>query len=209
MSNTDKDRPYWVRVRDFGIIKHDHRHGECVIESRDSRGTSWREFNGSHRRHCAKRSVVIEHCTKAEPFVSHRYAWRYGYDWNVQTCWTWVCTCPIPETWRTEPHGCTSRERVGCVGHRRTLWDNSTPCVCDDVVRETCTFTEPDSWRYSCFGGGGVPSEYVAAVYHRPERQRERRVLRDALRSFNAGEDLEDFDFVNRQGRSSARWLYH
>ena len=205
MAHTDKDRPYWVRIRDYNLIEHDHTRGECIVDDdRRNRWSSWTR----HWRNCRKRITVEWSCTKAEPNrVPSRYV-AYGVRADLwgQTCWTWVCGC---EDFNPH-HICPNRVRVQCIGHSRRETDDSIPCVCDDrEPRATCFPTEPDSVRYSCFGGGGVPSEYVRSVWHGPERRREREDLRDAACLYNAGEDLEDFDFPCPQARSQARWLYH
>lgn len=141
MSHTDKDRPYWVRVRDTGLVEHDHRDGRCVVA--DDRRERW-TYHRHHNRVCAK-----------------------------------------------------------------LVYEPGIPCVCDDFERPTCFPAESPAERYSAFGGGGVPRWFVSYVWHAPERVRARNELRGAAKAFNAGESLEDFDFENRQGRSSARWNWH
>ena len=210
MAHTDKDRPYWVRIRDYNIIQHDHTRGVCIVDDdRRNRWAAWRH----HWRNCAKRVRVEWECTKADPYRPRRwhYSWMYGGIYrDNDLCWDWACGCAIPDSWKREPHACTARVRTQCLGHVSIETHAEIPCVCDDKPEPaTCFPEEPSSWRYSCFGGGGVPHDYVRARWHGPERRREREDLRDAARLYNAGEDLEDFDFVNRQARSSARWLYH
>lgn len=192
MSRTDKDRPYWVRVLDYNLIDHDHRDGKCIIS--DDRRERW-SMHRHHYRTCKKRVEVVEYCTKKDP---HR-------DWNGQTCWKYVCDEDIPDAWKREHHGCQKMRRVGCIGHKKIERDNSIPCICDDFVRPTCFRSMPyPEGRYTY---GGVPSWFVREVYHRPERARERK-LRDVMREFNAGEDIEDYDFENRQARNEARWIW-
>lgn len=73
----------------------------------------------------------------------------------------------------------------------------------------TCTW-ELEHYVFSPYGSGGVPKWYVRAFWHSPERTREREDLGAARRLYNAGDDLEDFDFANyRSGRSSARWNFY
>jgi hypothetical protein len=207
MAHTDKDEPYWVRIRYTGLIDHDHRRGVCIVDDdRRNRWSAWRH----HWRNCAKRVAIKWECTKAEPYRAYgpRYDWYYSH-LETPRCWSWVCGCAIPDSWKRELHGCTDRVRTQCLGHTRIETRPEIPCVCDDKPEPTCFPRESLEERYSCFGGGGVPREYVRAVWHGPERQRERVGLREAAARWNAGDDLEDFDFVNRQARSSARWLYH
>lgn len=65
----------------------------------------------------------------------------------------------------------------------------------------TCFLDHPDEGPRLWYGN--PPHWFVTQRWHRPERARQRRVLRDAKRW--RLDDLEDFDFENRQGRSSAR----
>jgi hypothetical protein len=151
--------------------------------------------------------------TKADPHRTYgpRYDWYYSHI-ELPRCWGWTCTCAIPDSWKREQHGCTALIRTQCLGHVRIETRPEIPCVCDERPEPaTCFPEEPDSVRYSMFGGGGVPREYVRAVWHGPERRREREDLRAAARFYNAGgEDaLEDFDFPCPQARNQARWLYH
>jgi hypothetical protein len=206
MSKTDKTRPLWVQNAEHGHIDHDHADGVCVV-SHDQRDR-WPHNRRNHYRRCAKRVEVEYYCTKDEPYRGRGgHYWRRG--WDLQTCWTLVrnCECPIPEDWKREDHGCTSRWiRVKCTGpHTRIETDNSIPCVCDDWDEIPTCFPSWEIGRH--YTWGGVPSEFVRRYYHKPERARERE-LRDLAREYNAYGDLEDGDFVNRQGRNSCRWLY-
>ena len=202
MSKTDKDRPYWVRTRESGLISHDHRSGVCVID--EDRRNRW-VAHRNHYRVCAKRVRVEFTCTKDEPYR----AYRGVYPMRERVCWISRCACPIPDAWKRELHGSCVRERVGCIGHVRYEYHADTPCVCDDFVRATCFPEQSPDRRFESFGGGGVPGWFVNAVWHAPERRRERDDLRDAARAFNAGEDLEDFDFPNPQARNRGRYYYH
>ncbi len=52
------------------------------------------------------------------------------------------------------------------------------------------------------------PADYRRAVWHGPERARERRQLRAVAREFNAGTGDPYEDFPNWQARSSAHWTW-
>lgn len=53
-----------------------------------------------------------------------------------------------------------------------------------------------------------VPKWYVDHTWNNPERVRVRDRLREAAKSYNAGEELDDYDFPNHQHRHRARWLW-
>jgi hypothetical protein len=197
MAHTDKDRPHWVQNAEHGHIDHDHRTGKCIID--DDQRNRWGAWN-HHWRDCKKRVRVPYTCTKDDP----NRTWRDG-----QTCWTWLreCDCPIPEDWKREPHGCLGRlRRITCVGHTRIEIDDSIPCACDDRPERATCFPAWDVGRY--YRWGGIPSEFVREVYHRPERRRVRDEVRRLAREYNAHGDLADGDVFNRQARNSARWLW-
>lgn len=199
MSHTDKDRPFWVAaLQDHTRIKHDHADGVCVIS--DDRRDRWPAFGSHHRaRNCNKRVVVHYTCTKDDPHTTGPF--RYG----SQTCWTTICACPIPEAWRSDPHACTDRVRVQCIGHTRTEFDPSRPCVCDEAEPAPTCFPEPPLDHRGWFRGG-PPADYRRSIYHAPERRRERDDLSRIAREYNAGNSVDDEDFVNRQARNSALW---
>lgn len=69
-----------------------------------------------------------------------------------------------------------------------------------------CTW-DLDHWVFSPYGDG-PPSWYRNHVWHAPERVRERDHLREAAKAYNAGDDLEDYDFPNFQARSCAKYYY-
>lgn len=199
MSKTDKDRPYNVRVRDNGYVRHDHRSGVCIV---DESYETWR-VRRHHYRVCRKYVRVEFTCTKAEPY-------RGVYRLREQACWTSVCGCPIPDSWKRELHACENRVRVGCIGHTRREYREDVPCACDDFPpTPTCYWVEADSERFSCFGGGGVPGWFIRVTWHGPERGRERTRLGAAARAYNAGDDLEDFDFENPQARNRGRYYWY
>jgi hypothetical protein len=202
MSKTDKDTPFWVQNTWHGEIDHDHRTGECRVS--DDQRDRWPAWN-HHYAKCAKRVRVEFTCTKDDPHHSGRYWSRRA----EQTCWTLTrdCHCPIPESWKREEHGCNGHYvRLGCIGHVRIERDDSIPCSCDNRPEPATCVPTWHVGRYYTYGG--VPSEFVRSVYHRPERRRERDNLNDARRLYNSGDDLDGYDFVNRQARNSARWMY-
>jgi hypothetical protein len=208
MSRTEKDRPWWVQVSDLArVIEHDHTDGRCVIS--DDRRQRWGAFQHHRWRNCKHRVVVHFECTKAEPYVApNRYR---GWMDAGRTCWTTVCGCPVPDAWKREDShawGRCSRERVQCIGHTRVEWDYSIPCECDDWDPPTCFPRAPEDSGFNRYVRGGVPSDYVRVMYHKPERARVRAGLHDAASRFNAGADLEDWDLPNYQARNSCRWLY-
>lgn len=196
MSHTDKDRPFWVQNQESGIIDHDHRHGVCIVGI--DKSIQWSSFR-NHYRHCAKRVEVVTRCWKDEP--------NKFYDWRnkryVYTCWKWEYKCdPAPVEFHWHIY-CEKDYYVECIGHKRIEHHDEIPCSCDNrPVPPTCF----PRWQFG-YTYGGVPSAFVRTYYHKPERARERK-LRDLAREYNAYGDIEDADFFNRQGRSSARWDY-
>lgn len=70
--------------------------------------------------------------------------------------------------------------------------------------RTFCGYTLRDESVYR----SAVPTEFVRAVWTKPERAREHRLLREAEQIFFAAEPDEDYDFENRQHRHSAAWLW-
>jgi hypothetical protein len=203
-----------MTIQDGYTIDHDHRYGECIEETPDDR----RAMNGrwtystQHYRHCKKRVEVTFFCTKRDPYVS-RYSYRWGrMGRTAQECWTHRCRCALPR-WKRHvvwfgDNACPTWGRVQCEGHTETHRDDSIPCVCDNFPeRPTCELEPVDPTRQRWYSGG-IPSEYVRAVYHRPERRRVRDEVRRLAREYNAYGDLDDGDVFNRQARSSARWLY-
>lgn len=223
MSRTDKDRPWWVRsFQDDHYIDHDHRKGACIEETLDTA----KFYNGHHywRKHhrrsgCTKYVTRTWHCTKRDPYTYGHYAWYWNTDKRYrisQQCWTFRCRCSdIPgrrhssyfiRTTSDGPQYCPTWGRVQCDGHSETRYDDSIPCICDDwPAQPTCFLKEPGNiGRYT---HGGVPSWFVREHYHRPERNRERK-LDDMRREYNASGDIEDYDFENRQGRNSCRWIW-
>lgn len=218
MAHTDKDRPFWVQNAEHGHIQHDHRNGKCIIS--DDQRDRWNAW-AHHRSKCKKHVRVDFACQPKKVngkreivFERDDIPWRK--DCSRKSCWTWTCDCPYTEgrygytrvyddgSWR---HGISCEDRYfnECLGHYGYIRDDSIPCSCDDTKVATC-FPAWGVGRY--YAWGGVPSWYIRNVYHSPERRREREDLRSMAREYNAYGDLEDGDFVNRQGRNSARWTW-
>lgn len=187
MSKTDKDRPFWVQNLEHGQIDHNHTTGVCIIsDDQRERWSAWGHHRGIK---CKKRLEKTWYCTKDKPYST----------WKAQHCWTWTWTDP------DAPIGYKGPLRwVKCTGpHKKWEWDDSIPCSCDDRPPSPTCFP---SWKVGRhYYHGGVPTWFVREVYHRPERARVRQ-LRQMAREYNYYGDLEDGDFVNRQGRNSARW---
>lgn len=61
--------------------------------------------------------------------------------------------------------------------------------------------------RYNYYTSS-VPRWFRISTWYSPERRRERDVLHDAVREYNAGCDLEDFDFPNYQHRHRSQWYW-
>lgn len=216
MSRTDKDRPWWVKTwQDDRYIEHDHRFGECIEETLDyvkwNGGGRWSHARG-HYRKCNKRVERHFYCTKKDPYTYSSY-WYFTFAGTryriAQECWTERCRCDVPRGRRhskwVDNRDCPTWGRVQCEGHTEVYRDDSIPCICDDwPERPTCNvWTRDRSQRRYMYGG--VPTWFVRVVYHRPERARERR-LNDMAREYNTYGDIEDDDFINRQGRNQARW---
>lgn len=71
-----------------------------------------------------------------------------------------------------------------------------------------CTW-QLEHYVFSPYGVGGVPKWYVDYTWNNPERVRERSELGAARQRYNAGDDLEDFDFPNYQHHHRAAWMYY
>jgi hypothetical protein len=56
-------------------------------------------------------------------------------------------------------------------------------------------------------GRFGPDADELHLLYHDPERRRVRDELHRALRAWNAGDPLDDFDLANHQARNSVSWL--
>lgn len=66
---------------------------------------------------------------------------------------------------------------------------------------------ELEHWVFSPFGGS-ASQDFRRSFWHGPERRRERDGLGEIRKVANAGADLEDVDFNNRQARHSATWAW-
>jgi hypothetical protein len=195
MSRTDKDRPYVVRLRDDtdgSFIDHDHRNGECIVESESAR---WLELR--RRRHnCNKRLVGTWFCSKKNP-VGRRYVW----DPSDRGCWA---------RWRSVDGFWLSTQ---CDGHYISSYFPEIPCKCDDwPPMPTCypTMTRANKQRW--YRTGGVPKWFRDSTWQNPERVRERDELKKATALYNGGgwddEDDFDFDFPNYGHRHRSAWWY-
>ncbi len=110
------------------------------------------------------------------------------------------------KTDKDKPYQIRARE-IGREFHRHEDWQ-SNPQECDIDSADRHRFT----WRNNCgwtlpYTFGGVPSDYVSIVYHRPQRRQERDACRAAMRDWNANGDTE-FEPEPIQARNSARWLW-
>lgn len=205
MSRTDKDRPYWVQVRDAanGRVEHDHRLGYCEIS--DDRRDRWGAWRHHYHKHCKKYELIEWTCTRADPFIDESRAWLRSAAGRreARRCW---------KSWygeSAEGAGDWHWMSIQCVGHKRWERHEDWPCSCDERSTATC-FPDAgtvDGWNH--YTRGGVPSTFVRVYYHKPERARVRAGLHDARLRWNSGEDLEDEDLLpERQARNSCRWLY-
>lgn len=199
MSKTDKDIPW--RIREFfeGEIEHDHRHGECVIETLDE---AKRGFVGRHNHYarCKKRSRVEIACPGA----------GYTRD-DCSTAMTeWLALDIYARLelriWDAKRYTCTTRK----TPHWKYVYDETIYCPgCEDIEARrnpTCDYSIP--YGRSRYFRSPPPSWYINHVWTGPERVRERDKLNDLRREYNAHGELEDGDFENRQTRHSARWLW-
>lgn len=223
MAHTDKDRPFWVirHVENFKI-DHDHRRGECVLETLEharayaagSVRPTWR-----HNRSAIHGHYEEYRCTKDDPFVKNTwpYRWlrmsqdgttRYAVIQNLrmeQTCWaTWFDHDPDSPTY----HEYRSTQCV--TVHRRWIENENVECEVCSIEHPTCDpawYGVDTGYRYSSVHLKGVRmTERCHTEWHRPERLRERDTLRVQVKTWNAGDELEDWDFENRQARRSAKW---
>lgn len=209
MSKTDKDRPDWVIRHSEGFpIEHDHRNGVCVIETFDySKGVAAGNHKGHSHKNCPKYTEEHYTCTKQDP-VRHKY-WGGFFrtneardQWLSKSCWeSWISY--VTSSWMT----------TECLGHMRWIYDADTYCAyCDnEPKRPTCTpswYGSAVGYRYwTAYGTRNKPTtEWCKLEFHGPERRRKRDTLREDLKAYNAGEELDDWDFENRQGRRSVQW---
>ena len=219
MSRTDKDRPYRLREYDDGYIDHDHRSGECRVESREQAlMPTWRHMT-RHYRNCKKYEIVAKPCRGA--VLSDIIVGRWGAGYKRGACGH---ACRSLETKRMHVSDPTTywlervrffnrygndRVRFFCAEgvHDERVYHADWPCVCDDTPPgSTCDYrlSRADGGGY-CIGG--VPTWYCRETYHRPQRREMRDVLNSARRDYNANGDT-DIEPVNRQARNSAHWSW-
>lgn len=206
MSRTDKDRPWRVQQFDPSLgsyIEHDHRFGECRVETPDNLyRSSWR-FGRHHYRNCSKILRGVSYCTKKNPHTRDDiFNWCYN-TLTGRACWTYLYDPNTREYIKTQ-----------CQGRKEYGRDESIPCVCDDFPEyPTCDVRTSGPhggyWRWQ----SGVPKWYTDHHWNNPERVRERDELKKAAALYNAGgwdeDDEFEFDFPNYQHRRSAAWHYH
>jgi hypothetical protein len=226
MSRTDKDRPWWVQNFQDGpeLYDHDHHNGECIEETLEY--AQWAQSRPYRHKNCNKRVRVDFTCRPAKvngkrsivfsvEVPESRYSYYpYGYSYaNVnrkKICWDLTCDCGHPADDYTGRWNCELKYRTECFGHYYIYFDRDIPCTCDTwPERPTCSRTRAEGTKggYRRYTWGGVPSDFVRAYYHRPERARERQ-LKDYVNEYNTYGELEDGDFENRQARNSCRWIY-
>jgi hypothetical protein len=220
VSHTDKDRPDWVIRHTEGFpIEHNHVRGKCVVETLEyarnyNAGSNRPTYRHTWKDRCPKNVKVEFFCTKAEPFEKKDRSWpritpaEYWTDrvkrdeWHSKRCWQhWVSY--VTQTWQS----------TQCLGHVRWERDESVPCVtCDnEPERPTCEpswYGETVGWRYWTAWATRNKSltNWCHVEYHGPERRRERDTLREQAKAWNAGDELDDWDYENRQGRRSVQW---
>jgi hypothetical protein len=101
--------------------------------------------------------------------------------------------------------------RYGGIGRR---WVGhvvgNEPCNIDDFKYNPNT---REFWQNQCYRTfyyyyyGGIPTEYVNHMYHRPERRRVKDAARKAVTDYN-GNGSSEYDIPSWQARNSCRWLY-
>lgn len=193
MSKTDKDRPHWVKRVDPTLsprIEHDHRSGECIEETfeslKRSATSSDRMWRYRHPKRCPRCELVTTFCTPPNDVRPYCSAGRV-YSWMRSQ---------IPLT---------------CLGHQKwEITKPDEPCISCDAPREpdpTCWFSySPVS--YHRYYSSSVPGWYRHHIWFDPERGRERLELDSIRKAYNAGEDIDDFDFPNYQHRSCGQWYW-
>lgn len=134
-----------------------------------------------------------------------RAAWRHRnrackkLEWVTGTCEDrpWKCWPVV--------------QGLGCSGHTYSIVHEDWFCHGCEVIAQygspTCTPEWPATWRK--WYDGGVPNWARLSGWYKPERTRERLDLRTVAREYNAGEDVDDFDFPNFQHRHEAGWWYY
>lgn len=213
MSRTDKDRPHWViRHTENYPIEHDHKGGACVEETlKYARDYNAGAYRSGYRHSCLKRLEYEYYCTEAEPFRVSRYSWSKGRSWRPSgetVCWGEYQVfagygSSYPLAMRTKKNGCLGP-------HKRWEHVDTIPCVCNGwPVAPTCNpawYGDESGWTYSSSYRPPSMSERTHTEWHGPERRREREAGRDWVKAWNSGDDLDDWDFENRQARGEALW---
>lgn len=204
MSRTDKDRPYFIKVKDETLgafIRHDHRDGYCVVYD----GPWWgcRRVSIADRRHdCKKRLEGAWYCNRKTAVRRYRRDWMTG-NIIMEGCWKAIQDDDgeiIPGAY--EP----------CHGHRYVSVERWIPCICDDFPPvPNCGYELPSSTATEWYNRP-APKWYRDHTWQNPERVRERDELRKAAALYNAGgydEDEEfDFDFPNFHHRHMSKWYW-
>ncbi len=201
-------------------MEHDHRNGECIEETLEYTKYADGRWQRGHN-HCNKDVTLDVSCRRQKVNGKKQIVYdfepptRYTYirpkNRRQPPCWEWVCNGHTHGEYDWEERiFCRDKIFTYCQGHAVRVRQPENECVCDDYPpRPTCTLSYSSirsgrKWRYTA---GGVPSAFVTAYYHKPERGRERK-LKDMAREYNMNGDIEDYDFENRQARSSVRWIY-
>jgi hypothetical protein len=213
MGKTDKDRPYWViEIQENARIRHDHSRGECIEETPEYRGRSYRRHKYCTKNYdleisCHPEKVNGKRELVYDPPADYSGRWMRPKTRGQSPCWTWVCNGHTHDSYSPDLWYCKDKVFTHCLGHTVRMHDASRPCVCDDWLPvPTCTYELSYGMKYYRYSWGGVPSWFVRQTHHKPERCKERK-LRDYVREYNAYGELEnDGDFDNRQARGSARW---
>lgn len=183
MSRTDKDQPDWVRNHDNGVIDHDHRHGECRVETLEQ----LRERNVSRRTRRHRR------CRK---FVPH--TWRCGEDLGY-----YRHDCPSRRAsfaWdeRLERYRYFDGPPPPCPGHEGTRYDPDVPCSCDAVPEPPpCTVAWTVRTRY--YTTSTPPPGWERETLYGPQRVAVRDVLGELAKEWNATGEVDE-DAVARHG---------
>lgn len=85
MSRTDKDRPYRVKLAEYGVVEHDHRFGPCDFDPEDpQRDRDWRR-RYKHWVKCNKRvklTVTCEH--SVQDCVRYSHDWINGFTFRTE-----------------------------------------------------------------------------------------------------------------------------
>lgn len=205
MSRTYAHRPAWVQKYDNEssiptAVRHDHRNGECVVETfeyaRADAGGAYKHWR--HSRNCKKREVVTHYCTRKNP------EYRGSYPPNRYSLMCWSSSYDYLDGAFTS---------VRCAGHEKLVMHDEIPCSCDLPRPAVPTCTVDWTWRYyhmvTKIYGDHVPSDRATAEWYGPERVRVRDELRKARALYRADPDDDfDFDFPNPQHKHRSSYSY-